>query len=207
MLQVRLSQLKVDPDEQDECALYVEREARLALADQEGMMGLTLLAGREAGVLLLGSFWVSREWLSASAEAHRQLGASLARRAGAVVAAGDYEVAVFERERPLQAGQEVRLTRVRVKPLSAYEVVDVYGDSVVPDLAETPGTCGALLLVAPDSGLNISETVWRDARARDSCPDVGAVIRSNVLDRDSCEVDPPEDYRLAASTVIVPFDH
>lgn len=44
----------------------------------------------------------------------------------------------------------------------------------------------------------------RDGRARDSCPDIGAIIRSNVIDRDGCQVDPPEDYRLAASTVSIP---
>jgi hypothetical protein len=54
-----------------------------------------------------------------------------------VVAEG-YQAVVFEQEAPLRSGQAVRLTRAEVKPSAVADVVDVYGDTAVPRLADTP---------------------------------------------------------------------
>ena len=79
--------------------------------------------------------------------------------------AGRYRILVFEREAPLRGGQGVRLTRIEVKPSAAADVIEAFGDSAVPDLAETPGFRSALLFADPASGHLISQTVWRDPQA------------------------------------------
>ena len=75
------------------------------------------------------------------------------------------------------------LTRIQVKPSQADDVIEVVGDEVVPSLSEAPGFfCAALLFTDPASGRMISETTWRDPRARAAAPSVAAIIRSEFPD-------------------------
>ncbi len=90
----------------------------------------------------------------------------LARRVERPVRAEDYQVAIFEREGP--PGEAVRLTRMEVKSAGVADVVDVYGDTAVPWLADTPGFRETLLFADPADGQLISQTGWRGRRRRRS---------------------------------------
>jgi hypothetical protein len=60
-------------------------------------------------------------------------------------------------------------------------VIEAFGDSAVPGLAETAGFRSALLFAGPASGHLIRKTVWRDPQARAAGPSVAAVIRADAL--------------------------
>jgi len=45
-------------------------------------------------------------------------------------------------------------------------VIEAFGDSVVPQLAGTPGFRGALLFADRSSGHLVSQTIWWDPQAR-----------------------------------------
>jgi hypothetical protein len=116
---------------------------------------------------------------------------------------------VFEREAPLRSGEAVRLTQVEVKPPGVPDVIDVYGDTAVPQLADTPGFRGALLFAAPACGRLISQTVWRDPAARTASPSVASVLQREVLAEEDCEIRGVEDYSLvfnSARKATVPPD-
>jgi hypothetical protein len=104
----------------------------------------------------------------------------LARRVNQPVVAEGYQVVVFEREAPLRSGEAVRLTRAEVKPSAVADVGDVYGDTAVPRLADTPGFCGTLLFADPTGGQLLSQTVWRDPHARAASPSVAAVTTNEI---------------------------
>jgi hypothetical protein len=77
-----------------------------------------------------------------------------------------YQIPIFEREVLLHGGEEVRLTRIGVKPSAVTDVIEVFGDSAVPWLAETDGFRSALLFADPGSGRLISESAWQGRQAR-----------------------------------------
>ncbi len=79
-------------------------------------------------------------------------------------------------ERLLRGEEGVRLTRIEVKPSGFDDVIEAFGDSAVPLLAEHPGFRGALLFADPATGQLVSETVWRDPSGRATSPSVAAVI-------------------------------
>ena len=168
MMHVRVSLITADPRVLAGCLAYLEREVRPVVESQPGSLGLSLLAGQKPGVAIVESFWATHDhelvWAAGKTEA--LVRAELARRIGRPVTPEDYQVTVFEREASLRSGEAVRLTWLEVKPMGVADVVDVFGDTAVPRLAGTPGFCGALLFAAPASGRLISETVWRDPRAR-----------------------------------------
>ena len=204
MLHVRLSQITAGTLALDGCIKYIEGDVRPALESQPGNLGLLLLALPEPGVAIMESFWASQLELQASENTDRILRGELARRASGPVTVEHYEVVIFEREARLRGRQTVRLTRMEIKPSGVDDVIDVFGDTVVPSLAGTPGFCSALLFADPASGRLISETVWRDAQTQAAGPSVAAIIRANVLDEDNCEIRAVEDYMLVYNWVRAP---
>jgi hypothetical protein len=167
---------------------------------QPGSLRLLLLAGAQSGTVVLESFWASRGWLHASGQTATALRGELAQRAQAVVTAETYRVTVFEEDTPLRGGQRARLTRIQVRPPAVADVIETFGDTAVPGLAETPGFCGALLFADPASGHLISQTLWRDPQARAASPSTAAMIQADVLQSAHCVIGAIEDYTLVLST-------
>jgi hypothetical protein len=181
VLHSRLSRIAAGPPALDDCVAYLKSEARQALELRPGSLGISVLADRAEGVALFGSVWASWEAMSASEDTEAPLRAELAKRAGRPVTVEDYQVPVsviFDQTIRLQGGQAARLTRIQVKPSQVDDVIEVVGDEVVPSLSEAPGFCAVLLFADEASGCMVSETIWRDPRARAAAPSVAATIRS-----------------------------
>jgi hypothetical protein len=185
VLHTRLSRIAADPPALDDCVAYIETEARPAVEFWPGSLGISVLADRMEGSALFGSFWVSWEAMRGSRETEASLRAELAKRAGTPVTVWDYQIPVslvFDYELLLGGGQAVRVTRIQVKPPRVDEVIEVVGGEVVPSLSEAPGFRAALLFADPASGHMISETIWRDPRARAAAPSVATIIRREFPD-------------------------
>ena len=196
MMHVRFSLIAADPQILAGCIGFLEEEARPVVESQRGSLGLALL--EEPGVVIFESFWATQEALWLSKETEAVFRGELARRAERPVKAEDYQVAVFEREGP--PGEAVRLTRMKVKPGGVADVVDVYGDTAVPCLTDTPGFREALLFADPADGQLISQTGWRDPAARAASPSVAEMIRSEVPADHDCQIRAVENYRLLAGS-------
>ena len=201
MLHVRLNMITTDHLTAGEWVQYIESEVRPAVESQPGSLGLFLLASSEPGVAVLESFWASHDALRASEQAATALRGELARRTGGQVPVEEYRVGVFQREVALRGGEAARLTRIKVTPSAVDDVIETFGDTAVPLLAESSGFYGALLFADRDSGELISETVWRDAQARAASPSTAEVIRAELLESAHCVIRGVEDYALVFSSV------
>jgi hypothetical protein len=196
MMHVQVSLITADPQILAGCIGYLEAEVCPVLETRHGSLGLSLLTAQEGGVAIVESFWATHDAFCLSAETNAQVRGELARRVKRTVTAENYEVPVFEQPAALRSGEVVRLTRVEVKLPGVLDVIEVYGDTAVPRLAESPGFRGALLFAAPARGHLISQTVWRDPAARAAGPNVAGIIRSEVLAEAGCEIRAIEDYSL-----------
>jgi quinol monooxygenase YgiN len=200
VLHLRLNLIAASPPVLDDCVKYIEGELRPAVESQPGSLGLSLLISPGLGVAVLESFWASAHALRASEQAAASLRAELTRRTRASVTDEQYRILVFEREAPLGGGEAVRLTRMQAKPSAVEDVTEAFGDSAVPWLAESPGFRQALLFADPDSGHMISQSVWRDPRARAASPSTAEVIQADVLSASDCVIRAVEDYSLVFSS-------
>jgi hypothetical protein len=191
VLHIRLCRIAAEPPALDDCVAYIESEARQAVEFRPGSLGISVLADRTKGTALYGSVWVSWDAMSASEETEAPLRAELAKRAGTPVTVWDYQIpisVIFDYALLLQGGQAVRLTRIQVKPSQVDDVIEVVGDEVVPSLSEAPGFRAVLLFDDPASGRMISETIWRDPRARAAAPSVAAIIRREFPDEAGSDI-------------------
>ena len=215
MLHIRLSRIAADPPALDDCVAYINREARQAVEFCPGSLGISVLADRAEGAALFGSVWATSEAMSAGEETEAPLRAELAKRASPPVTVEEYQVpisVIFDHALLLLGGQAVRLTRIQVKPSQVDDVIEVVGAEVVPPLSEAPGFRGALLFADPASGRMISETIWRDPRARAAAPSVAPIIRREFPaeagsdmpgfpDEGGAEICGVADYRLVFSSI------
>jgi hypothetical protein len=191
VLHIRLSRIAADPPALDDCVAYIESEARQAVEFRPGSLGISVLADRTEGAALFGSVWATWEAMSASEEPEAPLRAELAKRAGTPITVREYQIpisVIFDHAILLLGGQAVRLTRIQVKPPQVDDVIEVVGDEVVPSLSETPGFRAALLFADPASGRMISETIWRDPRARAAAPSVAEIIRREFPDEAGSDI-------------------
>jgi hypothetical protein len=207
VLHTRLNRIAADPAALDGCVSYIEREIRPELEARPGSLGISVLEDPERGVAIFGSVWATSSRMTASEDTEAPLRGELARRAGGPVTVEDYQVPIFElveRQALPRRGYAVRLTRIQVRPQQVDDVIEVVGAIAMPSLIETPGFCDALLFADPASGRLISETVWRDTRARAAAPNVAAIVRAEVPDEASSEIRDVEDYALVFSSVQEP---
>jgi hypothetical protein len=207
MLHTRLNRIAADSPALDGCVTYIEREIRPALEALPGSLGISVLEDRERGVAIFGSVWATSGEMNQSENTEEPLRGELARRAGGQVTVEDYQIPVFElieRQALARRCHAVRLTRMQVRPSQVYDVIEVVGDIAVPSLIETPGFCGALLFADPASGRLISETIWRDHRARAAAPNIATIVRAEVPDEAGGDIRAVEDYDLVLSSMQEP---
>jgi quinol monooxygenase YgiN len=200
MLHVRLNLITADPRLLGDSIKFIENEVRPRVEGQPGSLGLSLQANPELGVAVLESFWVSGDALRASEHVVTPERAAVIRRATGTVTVERYRVPVFEREAAPRSGECVRLTRMDVLPSAVEDVVEVFGDTVVPRLADTDRFTSAQLFIDRDSGHSVTETLWRDQEALAASRSTAAAVRVDTVAATNGLIRAVEEYQLVFSS-------
>jgi heme-degrading monooxygenase HmoA len=200
MLHVRFNFLTADPLRLGDSVKFIESEVRPQVDSQPGSLGTSLYADPEAGLAILESFWASDDAMHASEHTVSSSRREAVKRAAGTVSVERYEVPVFELEAPVRSGASMRLTRMDVEPSQVEDAVEVYGDTAVPWLAETRGFCSALLLVDPQTGHTISETLWRDEATLAETRSLAAAVRVDTVSATGCVIRAVEEYGLVSTS-------
>ncbi len=204
MLHAGLNLITVNPLRLDESMKYLVTEAGPQAERLSGNLGMSLHVNTELGIEVLETFWVSDDALRAGERVIAPKRDEAVRRATGTITIEHYAVPVFEQEAPVAAGAGVRLTRIDVAPSRAEDAIEVFGDTMVPWLADTKGFCRALYLVDRGSGRSVSETVWQDARALASSRSAAAAIRAEAVAAAGGVIRAVEEYTLVFNSVRKP---
>ncbi|WP_354643609.1 antibiotic biosynthesis monooxygenase [Kitasatospora camelliae] len=122
-------------------------EAVEVLTAQPGYRGFGLFADREAGKLIMGSWWNDAEAERASDEALRPRRDALLTPFAQTVTIDHWEAVVYLPSEQLNAGAGFRLTRVDVDPEDIDALIRVFQDTTLPGLRRIRGFSAASLLV------------------------------------------------------------
>jgi heme-degrading monooxygenase HmoA len=200
MLHVRFNFIAADPARLAESIKFIETEVRPQVESQPGSLGMALYTALEPGLAILESFWASDNAMAASEHAVMPNRRETIRRVGGTVSVERYEVPVFEVGAPAHSGAGLRLTRMDVAPSQVEDAVEGYGDTAVPWLAESQGFCSALLLMDPDTGRGISETVWQDRDALVDSRSLAASVRVDTVAATGWVIRAVEEYDLVSTS-------
>jgi heme-degrading monooxygenase HmoA len=191
-----LNLITADPLHLSDSVKFIETDVRPAVENELGNLGMSLYTNPELGVAVLTSFWVSRDALRHSEEVARPRRREAIKRAAGTVSVERYRVPVFERKASPGTGTALRLTRMDVEPSRVEDVVEVYGDTVVPWLADAEGFRSSLLLVDRNTGHSVSETMWRTPKALAASRSLAAAVRVAAVTASDCVIRAVEEYSL-----------
>jgi hypothetical protein len=200
MLHVRFNFLTADPARLGDSVKFIESEVRQQVDSQPGSLGTSLYVDAAPGLAILESFWASDAAMHASEHVASTNRREAVKRAAGTVSVERYQVPIFELEGPAPSGAGLRLTRMDVEPSQVEDAVEGYGDTAVPWLAESSGFCRALLLVDPDTGHAISETLWRDEQTLAQTRSLAAAVRVDTVSATGCTIRAVEEYRLVSTS-------
>jgi hypothetical protein len=199
-MHLRLTLLTGDPAQVDDAIAYIETDARALVESKPGNLGMALKVDRELGVALVQSYWISGDAMRESDRDVRATRDEAAHRATGTVSVENYEIASFAKVAPWQDGGGVRVTRADTDPRGLDQRVAAYEDTALPWLNETPGFCGAVLVVNGRSGHSIEETFWTDAEALAGSRSAAAAIRVDAVKATDSVIRALEEYRLVFNT-------
>jgi hypothetical protein len=101
----------------------------------------------------------------------------------------------------MPAAAAAQLTRLQVERSALDDAVEVFGDTVVPSLAELDGFRRARLLVDWTSGRSIAEITWRDPPALQAARDAAESMRTEVVAAANCVIQAIDEYHVVFSAV------
>jgi hypothetical protein len=206
MLQARFHLVTADPLRLADVLKSIETEVRPQTESREGSLGMSLYAKPESGVAVLESFWATHEMLLLNENRGLPDFGDALRRAGGTVTVESYRVPVFEWDwgGPLDPKAGLRLTWMEIEPSKTDDVVEAYGDVVVPALAETEGFAGSLLLAGQGTGRLISEAIWRDPQVLAGSRSAEAAVRVELVESTGCVIRGVDEYGLVFSSARKP---
>jgi hypothetical protein len=202
MLQARFHLITADPLRLADVLKFIETEVRPDTENRQGSLGMSLYANPEAGVAVLESFWATREMLVLNENRGLPDLSDAVRHAAGAVRVEDYRVPVFEWdwEGPLDPKAGLQLAWMEIEPSRADDAIEVYGDTVVPALAETEGFVGALLLAGQGTGQLIGEAIWRDRQALAASRSAAEAARVEMTESTGCSIRAVDEYGLVFSS-------
>ena len=194
----RVNMIFGHPDMVKDGIAQLEESDRGAVEAAAGNRGLTTVVDRQAGVIVVVSYWDEPE--------HSTAAALTRARADAVAAAGGdlvvetFEVASQEWVSVPAAGAVVRMVRVRIDPGTVTEALGFIRDEVLPRLRTEAGFCGAELMIDRSSGAGVLLATWTDEVAATQCDTLIERVRDEAERRGSTTFPRTETYALVRTT-------
>ena len=202
MLQARFHLITADPLRLADVLKFIETEVRPDTENRQGSLGMSLYANPEVGVAVLQSLWATREMLLLNENRGLPDFGDALRHAAGTVCVETYRVPVFEWdwEGPLDPRAGLRLTWIEIEPPKVDDVVEAYGDTVVPALSDTEGFVGSLLLAGQGTGRLIGEAIWRNPQALAASRSAETAARVDLVESTGCVIRAVDEYGLVFSS-------
>jgi quinol monooxygenase YgiN len=201
---VRFSQVERNQRALDASLRHIEREICPVVESLPGSLGLAVHASAGLGVVILESFWATDEAMRASERAIAPGHGEAALLGGGTVTVERYRLPVFEQDVPARGGERARLTRMDAEPAGVDDVIEVFGDTFVPWLAETAGFHSALLCADPASGRLVIQDIWHDPPTLAASAAAAAAARAAVARSTPCVIRAVQEYVQVFSSVRMP---
>lgn len=174
----RTTTVQVDPSRIDGGIAHVRGEVAPAITAMEGCVGMSMLADRASGRLVVTSSWESEAALRDSADRVRPLRDAAERAMGASTSVVDtWEVAVVHRDHAMPDGACARVTWLSGMGDHAERAADVFRMAVLPRAQELDGFCSASMLISRETGRAVGTVTFERREQVEASRDVATAIR------------------------------
>jgi heme-degrading monooxygenase HmoA len=200
---VRTLYVTGDPSKIDDACKALSTKGQKLLADQPGYRGMSLLADRELGKLLLGTWWESEKTRQASDKSLVEQRSALLSPFAQTIAIDNFEAAVV---RPpaaqLRTRAGFRLSRLEFAPSDADLLVDTFESTTLPTLEHIPGFAGASLLIDRAAGRAAVSVIYIDHKALAASRSSQAAARGMGTAKAHVTLRSVEEFEVIFTTMI-----
>jgi len=186
------------PENIDAGIRFIMNEVAPALEEIDGCRGLSLLVDRETGHCIATSSWESEATMLNSNDQLRTIRERGRDILGATMQVDEWEIAVMHR---MQHGEACRVSWLQGDLDTLTETFRV---ALVPRLDETPGFCGASLMIDHEAGVGCSTTVWESRAAMEASRAAADDMRARAATDSGSEIVDVHEFDLAYAHLHVP---
>ena len=193
-----------DPARLDDGIAYVRDDVLPMITTMDGCVGLSMMVDRDSGQCIVTSSWDSTEAMQAS-DLHL---APIRARAGEIVLGTphieEWEVAVMHRDHRTQEGSCCRATWLRANHTEMQRGIDIYRNSLLPQLEKFPGFCSASLMVNRELQRACATTSFDSRVAMDASREQSWALRDAGVREAGVDVLDAAEYELVIAHLRVP---
>jgi len=186
------------PENVDAGIRFIMNEVAPALEEIDGCRGLSLLVDRETGHCIATSSWESEATMLGSNDQLRTIRERGRDILGATMQVDEWEIAVMHR---MEHGECCRVSWLQGDLDTLTETFRV---ALVPRLDETPGFCGASLMIDHEAGVGCSTTVWESRAAMEASRAAADDMRARAATDSGSEIVDVHEFDLAYAHLHVP---
>lgn len=186
------------PENIDAGIRFIEREAGPAFENIGGCLGLSALVDRETGQCIATSAWESEDAMRAAADEVRAIRDRGRTILGGSVEIDEWEIAVMHH------GRHGECCRVSWLQGDLDEMTETFRVAILSRLAQTPGFCGASLLLNRSAGIGCATTAWESRAAMEASRSAADEMRGQTASAAGGEVLDVREFELAYAHLHVP---
>jgi hypothetical protein len=178
----RTATLRGNPRSLDQAITFVRDEWLPSTTGLEGCTGLSMLAGRRSGRVIVTTGWETEQTMLASAEGMRDSRARLGKILGAVPVVSQWEIAVMHRALPAGEHPGCRVTWSALRdPAAVDEDVATFRMTVLPRIEELAGFSSASLMIDRLAGRAVLSVNYVDGNALRSAGQQADALQQEYL--------------------------
>lgn len=185
----------------DAAIAFVTDEVWPALERTEGCRGLSMLVDRESGHCIATSSWESEDAMRASEPAIHPLRERARDIIGGSMEVDEWEIALMHRT---QHGECCRVSWMQGSPGNIEALGETMRVGLMPRLEQTPGFCGASLLIDRSAGLGCATTVWESRAAMEASRPAADDMRNRAASDSASQIADVHEFDLALAHLHVP---
>jgi len=203
----RVTTVDGDPGRIDEVITFVKSTVQPLLEQLPGSLGLAMFVNRDKGRVVVTTAWTTAQARAASDAPLAPIRGEAGRILGGQARPEEFDLAVFERIRPVSAGFWSRATRLAVPVKRMDDAIASFRNHALPGLRGQEGFCGGVLLVDRATGTAFASTNWDSRAALESSRPAADQLRAGTADNAGATVIEVIESEIVIAAITPPTQH
>jgi heme-degrading monooxygenase HmoA len=201
----RSTTIMANPQMLDAGMAHMRDETMPALKTMPGFIGMSMLADRESGRVIVTTSWDSEEAMNASDEATSQLRRDAAEAMGGRDPQVDrWEIALMHRAHPGHDGSVARVLWGETDPARADDNLSTMRTAVLPRMEELPGFCSMSLFVDRATGRSAMTTTYDSRELMAQATDQAMQLRRETAEHTGTRITDVAEFEVVMHELRVP---
>jgi heme-degrading monooxygenase HmoA len=200
----RSTTIEGNPQAMDDGIANIRDEVMPLVQRMDGNVGLSMLADRNSGRIIVTTAWATEDAMRASAQGVSESRARAGEILGARPEVAEWEIAVMHRMQEAGDGARTRVIWGHTDPGRMDQLLDYFRTTMIPKLEELPGFRSVNMMVDRQSGRTALAVTYENADAMERANERAAALRREAGEKMGLQIDEVAEFDLVLAHLRVP---